>query len=40
MKLGAQAHPALESAGAGGAADRYVVEITGGVATLTIVATR
>jgi DNA-binding MarR family transcriptional regulator len=40
MKLGAQAHPALESAGAGDAADRYVVEITGGVATLTIVATR
>jgi DNA-binding MarR family transcriptional regulator len=40
MKLGAQAHPTLESAGAADAADRYAVEITGGVSTLAVVATR
>ena len=39
MKLGAQARPTLESAGGAAATDRYAVEIAGGVAQLTVVAT-
>ncbi len=38
MKLGALGHPELESAGAEAAADRYAVEVSGGVAHLTVAA--
>ena len=36
MKLGAQSHPSLASTGAENAADRYSVEIGGGVARVTV----